>query len=249
MWRRLPICLTVCMGWSPWHTVTGMTRTPSFRKCPTEGRRLSEVVACEVCVLPSSPWRPVRPACCLRLWPWTFCRLFDVPHVLCCTGSDSITSFASSCASSKGPTVAFFLHLLSTALVSLQAVLRMIRPAGSSGSQGIGVGLGRWRWGSEGCGASKRIRLGMGMAMSAMPMLFWKGNFLHPPPPFRINAQPATHAPVHSASQPTPNYWTRNLPWERLLTPCLVPLRPSSPTSDSDCISDSHFGEWPFLDD
>ena len=107
MWRRLPICLTVCMGWSPGHTVTGMTRTPSFRKCPTEGRRLSEVVACEVRVLPSSLGRQVRPACCLWLWLWTVWRVPDVPRVVSNGGSESITSFASSCASSSRPTVFF----------------------------------------------------------------------------------------------------------------------------------------------
>ena len=34
------------------------------------------------------------------------------------------------------------------------------------------------------------------------------------PPPFRVWARPATH----TASQPRPNYWTRNLPRKRLLT-------------------------------
>ena len=72
------MCLTVCLRWNPWQTVTGMTRTPSFRKFSTEGRRLSEVVACEVGVLPPSPGRPLRTACCLWLWLWTAWRVLEV---------------------------------------------------------------------------------------------------------------------------------------------------------------------------
>ena len=107
------MCLTVCLRWSPWQTVTGMTITPSFRKSPTEGRRLSEVVACEVRVLPSSPGRPVRPACCLRMWLWIVWRVLDVPCVVSSGGSESIISISPSCALSSRPTVAvsaFFIH-------------------------------------------------------------------------------------------------------------------------------------------
>ena len=64
----LTVCLTVLLRWSHWQMVTGTTRTPSFRKPPMEGRRLTKVVACEVRALPASHGCPLRPACCVWLW-------------------------------------------------------------------------------------------------------------------------------------------------------------------------------------
>ena len=77
--KRLPMCLTVYLRWSPWQTVTGMTINPLYRKSPTEGRTLCEVVAYEVRALSSSPGRAVRTACSLRLWLWTIWHVVDVP--------------------------------------------------------------------------------------------------------------------------------------------------------------------------
>ena len=77
----------------------------------------------------------------------------------------------------------------------------------------------------------------MGTAvMSGMRILFWEGNDLSPRPLFRIRAKLGTR----SATQPTPNYWTCNLPCERLLTQRLMHAPPTYVISDSD------FGEWTF---
>ena len=64
------MCLPVCLRWSPCQTVAGTTRpsTPFFGKPLIEGRRLSDVVACEVRALPFSLGCPFRPACCLWFW-------------------------------------------------------------------------------------------------------------------------------------------------------------------------------------
>ena len=71
------------------------------------------------------------------------------------------------------------------ALRSTSRLLKMIRPAGNSASQGSNVGLGRWCWAFGGwCWEEDPDGYGVGGggAMSGMPMLFWEGNFLNPPP-------------------------------------------------------------------
>ena len=102
--------------------------------------------------------------------------------------------------------MAFFVYFFPTVLVSSQAVLRIIRPASSSASQGSSVGLGRWCWGSGGwCWGWWGVVLGrgsqwvwgmeMGM-MSGMRMLFWESNYLNPPPFPHLG--PARHLKCHS---------------------------------------------------